>query len=230
MHRRARALRIACLSFYPTKNLGALGDAGGLVTADAALAERVQSLRAHGESRPGEYDEIGINSRLDVIQAVALAIKLPHLESWTRTRQELAAHYDALFADRGATSAGEEPGSGSLPLSTPSLRSLAPGPAAGPRRHSYHRYVVRVPAADRERVIADLREQGIASEVYYRRGLHEQPALAEFVPAGAVFPETERAAREALALPLYPELETADIERIVDCVTQTLGTRTHRKP
>jgi dTDP-4-amino-4,6-dideoxygalactose transaminase len=209
--------KVACLSFYPTKNLGALGDAGGLVTRDTDLARRVSSLRVHGESAPGLYEEIGINSRLDALQAVALSIKLRHLEVWTRSRRQLALHYDALFAERGAHPATEPFGSGDLPLQTP-----PPTPAPG--RHSYHRYVCRVPEDARQRVIEALREEGIASEVYYRHGLHQQPALARYAPSTdePAFLETERATREALALPLFPTLTLDGIERVVGCVTRVL--------
>ena len=209
--------RIACFSFYPTKNLGALGDAGGLVTSDSDLARVIARLRVHGEKNPGVYEEIGINSRLDAIQAVALSIKLRHLEGWTRTRCQLALHYDALFAEHGAHAATEPLGSGSLALQTPT-----PGDGLG--RHTYHRYVVRVPAEARPRVIEGLRQEGIASEIYYRLGLHQQPALARFAPAPdeAPYPETERACSEALTLPLFPELSHDDIERVVDCVSRIL--------
>jgi dTDP-4-amino-4,6-dideoxygalactose transaminase len=209
--------RIACLSFYPTKNLGALGDAGGLVTSDPDLARRISRLRVHGEGEPGIYEEIGINSRLDALQAAALSIKLRHLEGWTRTRRQLAAHYDTRFAERGAHPASTPLGSGDLPLQTPT-------PTRAPGRHAYHRYVVRVPGELRSRVVAALRDEGIASEVYYRLGLHQQPALAEYAQASgtAGFPETERAAREALALPLYPELHPDGIDRVVDCVARAL--------
>jgi dTDP-4-amino-4,6-dideoxygalactose transaminase len=224
---------VACLSFYPTKNLGALGDAGAVVTDAPELAQRMASLRMHGESTPGRYEEIGINSRLDALQAVALTIKLRQLEARTHARRQLALHYDALFAERGAHPATAPLGSGRLPLQTP-----PPTPAPG--RHSYHRYVVRVPAESRAHVIDALRAEGIGSEVYYRYGLHQQPALAAFSasigpsigrsirpsigPGNPVRPfvETERATHEALALPLFPELSVDGIERVVGCVTRSL--------
>lgn len=205
--------RVACFSFYPTKNLGALGDAGGVVTTDAALAERIARLGMHGEVAPGVYESIGINSRLDALLAAALSVKLGHLEDWTRARRRLALHYDALFAERGAHPASMPLGAGTLPLQTP-LATPAPG------RHVYHRYVVRVPQDRRTGLIEALRAEGIASEVYYSRGLHQQPALKEFAPTPAQKPllETERASRESLALPLYPELGLDEIERVVECV------------
>jgi dTDP-4-amino-4,6-dideoxygalactose transaminase len=212
--------RVACLSFYPTKNLGALGDAGGIVTDDPDLADRIRRLRVHGECAPGVYDEIGINSRMDALQAVALSIKLRHLEGWTRARRQLALHYDALFAERGATPSSAPTHANRLPLRTPA-------PCAPPERHTYHRYVVRIEAPLRGPLIESLRAEGIATEIYYPRGMHTQPALAKHVPpmesaAAAPLPETERACREALALPLYPEMGLERIERVVGAVTQAL--------
>jgi len=210
----ARA-RAACLSFYPTKNLGALGDAGGVVTADEALASRVARLRSHGESEPGIYSELGINSRLDSFQAVALSIKLRHLDGWTRARRELAAAYDSLFRERGALEALEPFSPDRLPL-----KLLAPAPA--PAYHTYHRYVVRVPTERRAGLVEALRRDGIGCEIYYPRGLHQQPALAGHAP-GMPLVEVERAASECLALPLYPELGRARVERVVDAVAAQLA-------
>lgn len=206
--------RIACLSFYPTKNLGALGDGGAIVSDDAPLASRIARLRSHGESAPGVYGEAGINSRLDAFQAVALSLKLRHLEAWTEARRVLAADYDARFRAEGALEPDEPFGSGRLPL-----KLLAEAPAAA--RHTYHRYVVRVAAERRSDLIAALRAEGIGCETYYPRGLHEQPALAQHAPRRPL-PEVERAARECLALPLYPELGRARLERVVDAVVAHL--------
>ncbi|MEM9175651.1 MAG: DegT/DnrJ/EryC1/StrS family aminotransferase [Myxococcota bacterium] len=211
--------RVACFSFYPTKNLGALGDAGALVTADEDLRRRLASLRVHGESEPGVYTSLGVNSRMDALQAVALSIKLRHLERWTRARRQRALHYDALFAERGATPLDVPIGEGTLPLQTPV-------PVLEPGRHTYHRYVVRVEAECRGGLVAALADEGIATEIYYARGLHQQPALAAFAPRTPL-PETERATREVLALPLYPELPIDALERIVGVTTRFLSrTRT----
>ncbi len=207
--------RVACFSFYPTKNLGALGDAGGLVTSDTVLRDRIARLRVHGESETGVFSEIGINSRMDALQAVALSIKLRHLERWTQARRRLAQRYDALFAESGAASSHAAISSARLPLETP----LA---CTDPARHTYHRYVVRVDASRRPGLIQALDEAGIASEIYYPRGLHEQPALEAYRPETPL-PETERASRETLALPLYPELGVDGVERVVETVTRILG-------
>lgn len=207
--------RAACLSFYPTKNLGAIGDAGGIVTSDRELRNRIARLRVHGEAEPGVFTDVGINSRMDAIQATVLSIKLRHLERWTRARRRLALHYDALFAERGATPSDQSTSGGRLPLQTPM-------PAPEPARHTYHRYVVRVAADRRAHMIESLAAEGIASEIYYPRGLHEQPALAEFRPPEPL-PEAERASRETLALPLYPELGIDGVERVVGAVCRALG-------
>lgn len=209
--------RVACLSFYPTKNLGALGDAGAIVTNDPGLYERITRLRVHGQAESGLYEEIGINSRMDALQAAALSVKLRHLDEWTRTRRALALHYDASFASRANDREGP------LPLVTPA-------PVPEPGRHGYHRYIVRVPAECREELIHGLHEEGIASEIYYPLGLHQQPALVQHLARTNLpklqgddsFPETERATREALALPLYPELAVEDVERVVDGTSRLL--------
>jgi len=210
---------VACFSFYPTKNLGALGDAGGLVTDSPTLARRISQLRVHGESEPGVYSEIGINSRLDALQAVALGVKLQHLDGWTRARRQLAAHYDALFAERGALPASGAPAEHfdetSLPLRTPE-------PCPAPGRHTYHRYVVRIPADRRSELSEALEREGIASAVFYPRGLHQQPALKAYAPPSALV-ETERACRETLALPLFPELGFERVEHVVAAVTRFLA-------
>ncbi len=206
--------RVTCLSFYPTKNLGALGDAGAVLTNDTTLARTLAELRVHGESAPGLYSRIGINSRMDAIQAVALAVKLRHLDGWARARSRLASHYDALLLERGAAT-------GATPLDEALLPVRPPVATPDPARHGYHRYVVRVPAACRAGLIRALEDEGIASEIYYRRGLHEQPALARFRPSEPL-PEIERACRETLALPLYPEMGLARVERVVDAVARHL--------
>ncbi|MBJ20756.1 MAG: transcriptional regulator [Deltaproteobacteria bacterium] len=209
-----KATRIACFSFYPTKNLGALGDAGGLVTSDKDLRDEIARLRVHGEIEPGLFGKIGINSRMDALQAVALSVKLRHLERWTQTRRRLALQYDALFAERGATPGNERISAGRLRLQTPVA-------ACDPARHTYHRYVVRVDAQTRPGLVRALEEEGIASEIYYHRGLHEQPALQAYRPE-IPLPETERASRETLALPLFPELGADGVERVIGVVTRTL--------
>jgi len=206
---------MTCFSFYPTKNLGALGDAGAIVTSDERLRDRLSSLRVHGEATKGVYDELGINSRMDSLQAAALSIKLGHLDRWTRARNQLALRYDALFGERGAAPSNHLFETGSLPLQTPS-------PCPSPGRHTYHRYVIRVPSDRRAPLIAALDQAGIDSDIYYPLGLHEQPALTAHRP-DAPLRETERAARETLALPLYPEMGSDAIEYVVEETTRALS-------
>lgn len=213
---------VACFSFYPTKNLGALGDAGGLVTNDATLAQSISRLRVHGESEPGVYDELGINSRLDALQAVALGIKLRHLDNWTRARRRLAAHYDTLFLARGAITADITDGAANVVpegSSNAMMPLLIPAPCPPPGRHTYHRYVIRVPAEQRDGLSAALAREGIESAVFYPRGLHQQPALAAHAPNESLL-ETERACRESLALPLFPELGMDRTELVVSAVAR----------
>jgi dTDP-4-amino-4,6-dideoxygalactose transaminase len=213
---------VACFSFYPSKNLGALGDAGGLVTNDSELARSLSRLRVHGESDPGVYTEVGINSRLDALQAVALSIKLRHLDDWTRTRRQLAAHYDARFAEHGALCPGDvEIGAGGDAFRKATLPLQLPEPSAAPGLHTYHRYVVRVPADRRAGLSKALKKEGIDSAIFYPIGLHQQPALASHAPRSPLL-ETERACHETLALPLFPELGVARVELVVGAVTRFL--------
>ena len=211
---------VACFSFYPTKNLGALGDAGSVVTRDPELAQAISQLRVHGESEPGIYNEIGINSRLDALQAVALGIKLQHLDRWTLARRRLAEQYDALFSDRGALPSSNER-DGDEPFDEANLPLRTPAACPAPGRHTYHRYVIRVPADRRTALSAALEREGIASAIFYPRGLHQQPALAAYAPQSALV-ETERASRESLALPLYPGLGIDQVEPVVAAVTRFL--------
>jgi len=194
---------LACLSFYPTKNLGAAGDAGLVVTGDDALAARVRRLRTHGAESRYEHLEVGLNSRLDAVQAAVLTVKLKHLDRWNEARRARAAVYDGLF--RAAGLAGEI-----------SLPAVAVGST-----HVFHQYVIRVPR--REALRAHLAARGIASEVYYPIALHLQPCFASLGYHRGDLPEAERAADEVLALPIYPELERTAQERIVAAVREFHG-------
>lgn len=189
---------IGCLSFFPTKNLGAFGDAGMCVTNDAALAERLEIFRVHGGKPKYYHAFIGGNFRLDEMQAAVLNVKLPHLDDWSAARQRNAAYYDAAFAKAALGSAVVTP-------------QATPG-----GRHIYNQYVVRVRGRDDLR--AHLAKAEIGTEIYYPVPLHLQQCFAYLGHAAGDFPESERAAAETLALPIYPELETAQLQHVVDSI------------
>jgi dTDP-4-amino-4,6-dideoxygalactose transaminase len=188
---------IGCLSFFPTKNLGAFGDAGMVVTNDDALAARLRILRVHGGEPKYYHAVIGGNFRIDEIQAAVLLVKFPHLEDWHRGRQRNAAYYDRAFAASGAAQ-----------VVTPTAR---PG-----YRHIYNQYVIRVP--DRDLLRAYLGEQGVGTEIYYPVPLHMQKCFAYLGHKPEDCPESARAASETLALPIYPELTEAQLQYVVDTV------------
>jgi dTDP-4-amino-4,6-dideoxygalactose transaminase len=206
--------RVACFSFYPSKNLGGVGEGGMLTTDDAALAERLARLRVHGSSRRYVHEELGMNARLDALQAAVLRVKLLHLESWNETRRRHAAAYDAAFAKAGAAPGADPSQTGGLALCTPA-------PTARPALHVHHQYVVRVPAARREALRTHLASRGVASDVYYPVGLHQQRCF-DAARVGTPLTETERAAAEVLALPIFPELQDAQREHVVASVLEFL--------
>ena len=185
-----------CLSFYPTKNLGAAGDGGMILTSSPESAARLRSLRGHGAvAHKYISEEQGWNSRLDELQAAILCVKLRHLAGWTAARQSHAARYDKLLrAVPGLT-----------------LPHVAPGST-----HVYHQYTIRL--ADRERVQKHLAAGGIASTVYYPVPLHLQPMFAHLGYQPGSMPHAERAALEVLSLPIYPELTAEQIDRIANAV------------
>jgi dTDP-4-amino-4,6-dideoxygalactose transaminase len=189
---------IGCLSFFPTKNLGAFGDAGMCVTNDAALAERMEILRVHGGKPKYYHALIGGNFRIDELQAAVLNVKLPHLDGWSAARQRNAAWYDAAFARARL---------GDL-VRTPHARAGT--------RHIYNQYVIRVPGRDglRQRLTA----AGVGTEIYYPVPLHLQQCFAYLEGKPGDYPHSEQAAAETLALPIYPELSAAQLEYVVDTV------------
>jgi dTDP-4-amino-4,6-dideoxygalactose transaminase len=188
---------IGCFSFYPTKNLGGAGDGGMLTTNDDNLAQRLRRLRTHGGANEYEHSEVGINSRLDELQAAVLNVKLPHLDKWSDDRARKAAVYDELLDDT------------SFELITPSSREEA--------RHIYHQYVIRVPQ-HRDALMEHLKGRGVGTKVYYPIPLHRQECFAYLGYKEGDFPESERAARETLALPVYPELTEAQQSHVVDTI------------
>ena len=184
-------------SFYPTKNLFGLGDGGLVVTQDEELADRVRLLRFHGSRDKERFDAIGYNSRLDELQAAVLRVFLAHVDEWNARRREAAARYAELGLGEVCELPVDEPG------------------------HVYHVYCVRT--RERDRVAAALRAQEIGCATYYSTPLHLQPAFAS-VESGSL-PETERAARETVALPLWPSITGEQQERVVECVREALALR-----
>jgi dTDP-4-amino-4,6-dideoxygalactose transaminase len=192
---------LGCLSFFPTKNLGAYGDAGMALTGSAEAAARLSSLRGHGTTK-NKYvsEEQGWNSRLDEIQAAILRVKLRHLDSWKAARQANAARYDPLLA-------------GVKGVSTPQ--------AAPEAEHVYHQYTIRISGASmRDRVQKALADEDIASMIYYPVPLHLQPMFAGLGYKPGSLPIAERVATEVLSLPIYPELSAEQIERVAAAVSR----------
>ena len=200
---------VGCFSFYPTKNLGAAGDAGMLTTNDDEMAVRLSSLRAHGGLTEYHHREVGINSRLDALQAAILRVKLPHLDEWSRARAERARTYDALFQESGLSHDGED--------STEASPVVTPANPSG-QLHIFHQYVIRVGGKRRDALIEHLREHGVGTKIYYPVPLHLQECFQYLGYGEGDFPESERAARETLALPMYPELKQEQQEYVVETI------------
>ncbi|HEY2496500.1 MAG TPA: DegT/DnrJ/EryC1/StrS family aminotransferase [Candidatus Angelobacter sp.] len=204
--RRAGSLGLAAaFSFYPTKNLSAFGDAGAVTTNDPALAERMRSLRNHGGKQRYYHDEVGANSRLDSIQAAVLRVKMQYLPKWNDARRERAQTYDRLLTGAGLTKTGAD--------STAPVVSLKTLPAA---HHIYHQYVIRV--RDRDKLRIFLGERGVGSEIYYPIPLHLQKCFAYLGYAAGDLSESERAALDVLALPIFPELQEDEQRHVVQSI------------
>jgi dTDP-4-amino-4,6-dideoxygalactose transaminase len=191
---------VGCFSFFPSKNLGCLGDGGMIVTQDLLLADRLSQMRNHGAKPKYYYKRIGGNFRLDTIQAAALLVKLPHLDGWSQARRRNAAQYDRLLA-------------GYAPVKTPIVRDGC--------QSIYNQYVIRVPQRDALQTF--LKQEGIGTEIYYPVCMHQQECFAALGCKGGDFPESERAARETLALPIYSELTDEQIGYVVQKIRQFLG-------
>lgn len=197
----------AAFSFYPTKNLSAYGDAGLVTTADAAMAERMRRLRNHGSPRRYVHEELGWNGRLDAMQAAILRVKLKYVEGWNESRRQRAERYDSLFAAAGLTSSGG-PAENAAPIQLPRTASNA--------YHVFHQYVVR--AYRREELREFLSARNIGTEVYYPIPLHLQPVFVYLGYREGDFPEAERAAKEVLALPMFPELTEEEQHWVVKSI------------
>lgn len=196
---------MTCVSFFPSKNLGAFGDAGATFTNDPALAEKLQILRLHGSKPKYFHHIVGGNFRIDTLQAAVLQVKLPHLDTWAEGRRRNAAWYDALFHESGLVGRG---------LVTP--------PAVHPRAHHvYNQYVIR--AQNRDALARHLTAEGIGTAVYYPRPLHLQPCFASLGYKAGDFPHAELACTEVLALPVYPELPEGAQARVVSSIRRFYG-------
>lgn len=187
---------VGTLSFFPTKNLGAWGDGGLIVTQDDALAERLRRLRLHGGSRPYLHEEVGTNSRLDTLQAAVLLAKLPHLQRWNEARKHNAARYTGAFTGHPA---------------------ICPPGADPANDHIYHQYTVRVP--QRDELQAHLRRKGIGHSIYYPLALHLQPCFAHLGYRRGSLPVTEAAMDSVISLPVYPEMTSTQQDAVIGAVT-----------
>ena len=190
---------IGCFSFYPSKNLGGMGDGGFVTTNDEQLADKLRALRVHGSHEKYYHKYVGLNSRLDGFQGAVLRVKLPHLESWTERRRENAGYYRELFTDHGLTEQ----------VVLPVERENA--------RHIYNQYVIRV-ADRRDELRTFLTEHGVGTDVYYPVPLHLQECFNYLGGAKGDLPEAEKAADETLALPIYPELRREQQEFVVETI------------
>src|SRR5579885_356531 len=188
-----------CFSFFPSKNLGAAGDGGMIVTNDAQRAEGLRRLRAHGSGPKYHHKIVGGNFRLDALQAAVVSAKMPHLDSWTAARQSNAKRYNQLFSNAGVS------------IGLPEIVT---------DRHIFNQYVIRVPS--RDELQAYLKKQGIGTEVYYPLPMHLQECFAYLRNGPGDFPNSERAAKETLALPIHPELTEPQVQFVVDHICKFL--------
>jgi len=212
--RRAGVLgTLGCFSFHPMTNPGGAGDGGLITTDDAELAARLRRLRAHGYSGETTYAETGLNSRLDALQAAVLRVKLRHLDGWLQARSDNAQKYSELFRHYELLDAVEMP-------------EILPG-----RRHVFHRFCIRVRGGHRDLVRSHLQREHIGVAVDYAVPLHRQPAFAHLGHSAGAFPESEAAAAEVLALPMFPQLQPVQQEQVVQSIAaalQRLDGKRHR--
>ena len=190
-----------CFSFYPSKNLGGAGDGGLITTNDPAKAERLRMIRVHGSKQKYFHEVLGTNSRLDTLQAAVLGVKLRHLDKWTAGRANRADRYRELFEDRKL----------SLHVNCPPV----PPPSF---HHVYNQFTIRI--AKRDALREFLRQAGIPSEIYYPLCMHLQPAFKSLGYVASDFPVAERASREVLSLPVYPELKDAHQDQVVQAISE----------
>lgn len=189
-----------CYSFFPSKNLGGAGDGGLITTSDAALAEKLKVLRVHGSKSKYEYQIIGVNSRLDSLQAAILRVKLRHLDKWAAGRQHNADRYRALFAEQQIN------------------KKVEPPACPAGYVHVYNQFTVRVP--QRDALKAHLASKGIPTEIYYPHPLHLQPAFSYLGYQAGSTPHAEAASAQVLSVPIYPELKESQLKSVVDAIAE----------
>jgi len=192
---------IGCFSFFPSKNLGAYGDGGAMVTNDAALAERCRMVTVHGSRKRYQHEILGVNSRLDTLQGAVLKVKLRHLETWTEARIRIAHRYNEAFKG--------------LELVTP---YCAPGV-----RHVYNQYSIRT--SRRDALAEFLKSKGVGHAIHYPLPLNLQPAFRHYVPEGTSFSVAEAVSREIISLPIYPEMAPAEVESVIACLREFFSMR-----
>jgi len=207
----------ACFSFFPSKNLGAYGDAGMIVTNDDELAEKFKILTVHGAKPKYHHKVVGINSRLDTIQAAILRVKLPHLAYWSAKRREIALRYNELF-EKEELNVNNVAKLDDRHLILPSETHGSPDSDG---QHIYHQYVIRVKR--RDELQAFLTEKGIGTAIYYPIPLHEQECFYDLGYDDFDCPKASAAAKETLALPIFPELERAQQDYVVQCINEFLS-------
>jgi dTDP-4-amino-4,6-dideoxygalactose transaminase len=200
---------IGCFSFYPSKNLGGAGDGGMLVTNDLGHARRLHMLRVHGEETKYHHQVVGINSRLDALQAAVLRAKLPHLEQWTTARQRKAQQYELMFVDAGLAEQ----------IEVPFVRANA--------RHIFHQFVIRIRDGRRDALREHLRARGVGTDIYYPVPLHLQKCFAYLGYKEGDLPVAEQAAKETLALPVYPELTDEQQDYVVETIAEFYAAAHH---
>jgi dTDP-4-amino-4,6-dideoxygalactose transaminase len=200
-HRTGQLGVMSCLSFYPSKNLGTYGDAGLVTTSDPDLAKKLKALRNHGSEIKYFHKYMGWNGRVDAIHAAILRVKLPHLDRWVEGRQAAAKRYDGLIESRG-------------------LDALLKRPVVRPgMRHVFNQYVLRVPTARRDGLIAHLKQNQIGCEIYYPLSLHLQECIRHLGYREGDYPVSEEASKSVIALPMFPEITAGQQERVVDAVS-----------
>lgn len=196
---------MACFSFFPTKNLGGAGDGGLVTTDDQDLRDRLSRLRVHGDVGGYRHESVGMNSRLDALQAAILQVKLAHLDSWTASRQENAQYYNELLRGENL------------------LDVIEPPTVLPDRTHVYNQYTVRVRGGLRDEVLGSLRDDGIGCAVYYPVPLQLQECFQHLGYESGALPESEAASAEVMSLPIFPELQTEQQERVVASLSRALG-------